>query len=482
MAVGAIVAPSRLVAEQHRYDLLVVGAGTAGIPTALFAADRGLRVGLLDAADVVGGTLHLSSATISAAGARIQAEAGIEDSAEAHFLDSLRINHGTGDHGLMRLWMQNAAETVDWLEDIGWKASPREAVLAGEHELYSIPRSYRSVGQGPGLLNALERELHSRVAAGLIDLLLGKRMRALVADSDGRVRGVQVGEGSAAHQFLASKTVLTTGGYGASEEHWQRHHGRVPIRYVYPFSRGDGIVAIEALGGVVKHSDNLLPTFGGPRDTDPGGAPWGHSNTSPQRRPPWEIYVNALGERFMPEDEPSIDRRERYLLAQPDWAFWAIYDERIRVTAPPLLRADVWSGEKLERAWRENPDFIRADTLESLAAQCEVAPGALARTVARYNAGQAVGSDAFRRAHLPSPIGQPPYHAVRHHGLCIVSWGGVAVNQELAPVRRDGQIIPGLHAAGELLGMGAWGNAFLSGSAVAAALTFGRLLGQRVVV
>ncbi|MFD2134859.1 FAD-dependent oxidoreductase [Novosphingobium resinovorum] len=102
------------------YDVIVVGAGTAGIPAALGAVERGLKVALVEAAADIGGTLHLSSASISAGGTDLQRRAGIADSAGDHFADALRINHGTGDHVLLRKWTEEAGPMVDWLESIGW--------------------------------------------------------------------------------------------------------------------------------------------------------------------------------------------------------------------------------------------------------------------------------------------------------------------------------------------------------------------------
>ena len=117
------------------YDVIVIGAGTAGVPAAIEAAARGLSVALLEAGSDIGGTLHLSTASISAAGTSIQQRAGIEDSPDRHFADYLRINHGTGNPDLVRRWIDGAAETVDWLLSIGWSCTPAEPVFAMEHGL-----------------------------------------------------------------------------------------------------------------------------------------------------------------------------------------------------------------------------------------------------------------------------------------------------------------------------------------------------------
>ena len=83
------------MADVAAADVLVVGAGTAGIPAAVYAARRGAKVVLLEGQDKIGGTLHVSSGHMSAGGTRLQAERGISDSGEAHYDDVMRISRGT---------------------------------------------------------------------------------------------------------------------------------------------------------------------------------------------------------------------------------------------------------------------------------------------------------------------------------------------------------------------------------------------------
>lgn len=113
---GAGAARAWAAAGDTRYDLIVIGAGTAGIPAAIFAAARGARVLMLDAANDIGGTLHLSTGQMSAAGTKLQASLGIVDSAQAHFDDVMRISKGTADPELVRLAVDNAATSFDWLK------------------------------------------------------------------------------------------------------------------------------------------------------------------------------------------------------------------------------------------------------------------------------------------------------------------------------------------------------------------------------
>ncbi|MED5544743.1 MAG: FAD-dependent oxidoreductase [Pseudomonadota bacterium] len=462
----------------YEFDVLVVGAGTAGVPAALGAAARGLRVALVEAAEEIGGTLHLSSASISAAGTSLQKAAGVEDSPDAHFADCLRINHGTGDPELLRLWVDEAGDMIEWLLSIGWTCDPGEAVLAPEHDLYDRPRTYRSTNQGFSLIEAYQAQIDTAVAQGHLTVMTGTRFCELLLDH-GQVCGIVAKTGEEVREIAARAVILTTGGFSGSARHWQELHGLVPLRYHVETVRGDAIDPVRTAGGRLWFTDYCLPAFGGTRRLDSPASAWIHSDILPSRRPPWEIYVNAHGERFMPEDEPSIDARERAVMAQPGWAFWMIWDERIREDAPPVFR---WSDEQLDELLRgDNEDFVVAENIGELARLCGLPEKTLTQTVTLYNAGQAVGSDMWRRQHLPAPIARGPFYAVRHYGCSISCYPGVQVNKDLQVVSTSGDPIEGLYAAGEVIGIGFLGHGFLSGSIVSSAITFGRKLGREVL-
>jgi fumarate reductase flavoprotein subunit len=461
------------------YDVIVIGAGTAGIPTALFAAARGATVLLIDAADRIGGTLHLSSASISAAGAERQRTRGIVDSAERHFQDCLRINHGTGDLEKLRLWTENAAATVDWLFENGLAMGPDQPELNWSHEYYDVARTFTPPRGGLDCIDVLLPLLQAEIDRGRIDLRLNTRMRALRTTPDGAVEGaLTINVDGVEQVFVGRNTILACGGYNFSETFWGVLHVRPRRTYAYPQSMGEGLTAARRLGAYVNYTDDFLPTFGGTVDIDNPNTYWVHTRVGPARRAPWEISLNLNGTRFMAEDNPSPDARERALAAQPDMAFWSVYDSAIQRDAPPLF---LWPREKIERAFASHPDFRVANSVEELATACGLPPGAVALSVARYNAGQAVGSDEFGRKHMPAPLVEGPFFAVKHYGCCVVSPAGLATDDNFRVLREDGEPIPNLYAAGEILGMGIFGYAFLGGAMVSSAMTFGRLLGDRIL-
>ena len=114
----------------EQWDVIIIGAGTAGLPAAIFTAERSEKILVLDAAPEIGGTLHLSSGQMSAAGTRLQKEKGIEDTPALHIEDIMRISNNTADRQLAGFAVDNAAETLDWLETIGFRPLPDHPVKA----------------------------------------------------------------------------------------------------------------------------------------------------------------------------------------------------------------------------------------------------------------------------------------------------------------------------------------------------------------
>ncbi len=456
------------------FDVAIAGAGPAGITAALFAAARGARVALVEASDRIGGTLPLSSGSFSAAGHTIQLAKGIDDSPEAHVADSLRLSHGTGQVPLIRLWQENAADTLQWLLDHGLQVGQQDPTFNVAHELYRTPRTYTPPNGGQGFLDVLAPLLQAQVDSGAVTLMLNTRMSGLMQAPDGAAVGLVAG----AVEVPARAVLLATGGYASSDRLWREMHGLPRQVYASPYSQGDGLEAARAAGARIAYAENFLPTFGAVRDIDAPDKYWLGTKALPVMRPSWEVFVNSRGSRFMAEDDASLDRIERALAAQGDLQFWAIYDARIAREAPSFW---LWPPEKVARAFAGHPDFVSADTVAALAGRMGVDPATLARTLGEYNAGQAVGSDLFGRRHLPLPVGEAPFYAVRHYGTSVVTWGGVVTDAALRVLDGDDQPIAGLYAAGEVMGKGTFGHTFLGGSSISSGMTYGKLLGERLL-
>ena len=236
-----------------------------------------------------------------------------------------------------------------------------------------------------------------------------------------------------------------------------------------------------AVGAYTRGKEHYLCNFGGiMAANEPQSQVIARFNTYPERRQPWEIYVNVRGERFVREDVPSVDHREHALLKQPDFRFWIVFDDQMLKDSPhpveALERADY------EAAFNDRPMFYKAETLEGLAAKAGIDSSGLKASVAAFNKGRESKADTFGRIHMPLPIAKSPFYAVRHQGYSITSTVGIAVNNDLQVIRKDGSAIKGLYAAGELLGTAQlMGSAFCGGMNVMPALTYGKLLGGRTI-
>lgn len=467
----------------ERSDLLIVGAGTAGLPAAIETARAGLRVTVVEQAEQVGGTLWRSWAQLSAGGTALQRTRGIDDNPDLHFADVMRISKNSADPTLVRLAVDHAPATVDWLMSAGFDMDPAAPAILYFHEPYTLPRTYWGRRGGMSVLEVLVPRFERACEAGAVTVLLNTTMTALRADGAGRVAGVTVfGKDGVRADLDAAHVLLTSGGYAGNAELFPTLTGGAPlVGPGAPTSTGTGLMAALDLGASTRGGELFLPTYGGvllpdsPSRTVPLDD---YPQLTPQSRQPWEIHVNARGERFVAEDADSVDVRENALLDQPDLTFWVVYDDVVRQKAPALL--PTWGEADLFESFAAHPSFTTADTLEELAKKAGLDAAGLARTVEEYNAAVESGQDPLGRRHLPMPIERAPFYAVRNHGTTLKSPAGLVVDEHLRVVGAAGPI-ENLYAAGEVLGGSTLsGKSFVSGMSVTPALSFGRLLGRRI--
>ncbi|MEE8306385.1 MAG: FAD-dependent oxidoreductase [Gammaproteobacteria bacterium] len=467
-------------------DLLVIGAGTAGMPCAMEAAAAGASVQVIEKANEVGGALWFSGGQMSAAGTRRQRAMGIEDKAEDHYADVLRMGGEPMDKSLVRRATELAPKTVDWLEDLGFPFDPSCPALVPEHEHYSAPRTYWGPEAGISILKTLRPTWEQLVAEGAIQLQLGSRVVELETQAD-RVTGAVVEHQDGSQQRIrAAATVLTTGGYAANPEVFAALTPVAPplVTHSPETSTGDAIDLTRGLGAEVRNCDTYVTALGGFRtETGPGRIrDWRDGWAlvgSARMRAPREIYVASDGRRFINEDETGNDLRDHAIGQLDRELFWVVFDE-----------AALWAGECLIMGW-ENEDIVtaaatgefcwRADTIADLANLAGLDPTGLSSSVAEYNEGVERGTDRLGRQVPDYPLTTPPFYAFRMQGCSILSWAGLTVNDQLQVLDERAQPIGGLYAAGEVLGMAATsGSAVVSGMSVTPAMSFGRWLGKRL--
>ncbi|MCB1623786.1 MAG: FAD-binding protein [Pseudomonadales bacterium] len=463
----------------NAYDLIIVGAGTAGLPAALFTSRRGGRVLVLDSAPVIGGTLHFSTGQMSAAGTRLQQSLGIKDSADAHFDDVMRISEGSANPEIVRLAVDQAGPTVDWLMSIGLEPMAGHPVMGLGHEFYSERRYYWGKDGGRSILAVLTQQLETERKQGRIELLLDSPVTALLTSDSGALEGVRATHDGAEHSYKGRKVLLASGGYSSNPLLWEKLDGyKQHIDAAYPFSQGAGLQLAQSVGGYLRGRSMYLTSFGAvPTDESSPAGIAASFETWPDRRAPWEIYVNVRGERFVREDEPSVNEREHALLPQPDQRYWIVFDEPMLAKAPPGIKD--WTRDKIRNAAAKQAVFYSAATLGELARRAGIDARGLEYTVSRYNDDLVNGHDAWGREHLPAQITTAPFYAIRMQGFAITSNVGIAVDARLRVLDVHGNPITGLYAVGEALGHSQTsGKAYVGGMSVTPALSLGRLLGQ----
>jgi fumarate reductase flavoprotein subunit len=427
------------LADPPEFGVIVIGAGGAGLAAALAAAESGAAVLLADAAGTPGGSTARSSGTFMAAGTSVQAAAGFTDSADAFFDHYLTVNRWVCDPAVARRFCDEGWPTMQWLTGHGVSYPASGLYRAG---LEPVPRSHRPAGGGQAVTGAL---LTAARRAG-VEIALGNRVTRLLTD-DGRVRGVE----SRGEHLTAAAIVLASGGFAHNEGLLMEYYPRfaAEARHWSPAAEtsvGDGLLMGRAVGAAIVgwNPGITVLTSGLSRDRDPFP-------------PGWLVYVNQHGQRFINERAPYS------------------------VIAPAAARqpGGVWTAEAVADGVRRGL-VTRAGTLAELARQAGIDAAGLTRTIARYNAGCDSGGDRefLKDPAVMRPVREPPFYAARVRPLAMsLTCHGVKIDPDARVLDTRNEAIPGLFAAGEVVG-NLIGEQYLGGgNAVGGALTFGRIAG-----
>lgn len=472
----------RAFAEQA-FDVIVIGGGTAGIPAAIFAAERGASVAVIEKGPTLGGTLFVSGGMMAGANTVFQKAKGIEDSPDAHYEDVMRINGNTSDPVLTRLWADNAGPTIDWLAENGFTIGEGQPVTGTMYDHYSVPRYQWGPANGGSVLQVIQPLLERHVQEGRVTVLTEAGAVDLIEDGRGSVTGVVIEDSKGKRSDIRGRNVvIASGGCAANATMFENLHG-VPLyrKVAWPFSQGAGLMLGLGAGGYLRGSETYLGYFGSiPMNDQIPSPPAANMSIHPETRAPWEVFVNARGERFVREDHPSLNARDRAMDVQPGHRFWAVFDQRILDEAPPLIPD--WSRNQFLDSFNNQPMFTRASTLNELGVVTGIDPAGLERSIHVYNAAvEKKMADPFDRSYRPLPVSHPPFYAVRSQTWTLKSYAGLAVNKDLQVITKEGDPVGNLYAAGEVLGAATSGRSHTSGASVTPALTFGRLLGGKIL-
>ena len=446
-------------------DVVVIGAGGAGLAAAVSAHQNGARVLVLEKMPMVGGNTIRSGAASNAVNPKRQSAQGIEDSIEKHYIQTYEGGDRLGKPELIRTLIEKAYPALEWLESMGMKFKDEIFTVLGS----LWPRSHKpekplGTGYIETYMNYIEQQ------GGEIEVMLNTRATELIVEN-GRVVGVEAENAEGTVTAKANNgVVIATGGFSANVITRNYYNNMWPdltnIKTTnHPGATGDGMWMAEKAGASLIGMDQiqLLP-MGDPET----GSLSGNIEQGVENR----IFVNKYGNRFVDEGARR-DVMTRALFQQPDCYMWVILDKHSYPT--PDTRNNF--NETIEQLV-ENGTAFKSDTLEGLAKQIGVDPANLVRSVETFNmAVEKKIDDPFGRTLFMDKIETPPFYAGARVPAVHHTMGGIEINTKAQVLDNSGNIIPGLYAAGEVTG-GIHGSNRLGGNALPDTVVFGKIAGE----
>ena len=483
-------------------DVVIIGAGGAGMTAAITAADAGMNVVVLESQPAVGGNSVKSTGgmnaaktadqdenefgeqagvektlataaekwadneTITALAAKVQEQwdawqanpEGYFDSTELFALDTMIGGKGINDPELVNTLVNNTADAIDWLRTQGIDLT--DVASFGGASVKRIHRPLDDAGKvvsvGAYTVPLLEEACEKR---DNLSLLTDTTATQILTDDTGAAVGV-VATGKTGNTVTvnAGAVVLATGGFGANLDMVVQYKPELAGFMTTNAAgiQGQGIEMATAIGAdtVDMEQIQIHPTV--QYDTA--------SLITEGLRGDGAILVNANGERFI-DEVGTRDVVSAAEIAQPDSFSWLVVDQRM-VDASSVIQGYIKKGFMLS-----------GETYEALAEALGIPSDAFAATMETWNGYVAEKSDPdFGRTSFAEPLDTAPYYAVKVTAGIHHTMGGLKIDPQTHVINTDGEIIPGLFAAGEVTG-GVHGANRLGGNAVADFVVFGRIAG-----
>jgi fumarate reductase flavoprotein subunit len=435
-------------------DIVIIGAGAAGMTAAITAHDAGAKVIVLEKMPITGGNSMLSAGGMNAADTKFQKEKGIQDSVDIMIKDTMTGGGNINDPELVKILAKNSAGSIDWLTSIGADMSD-----VGRMGGASVNRTHRPQG-GSAVGAHLAVVLKKNAVDRKIDIRVNSKVVKILEDKQGRVTGVQVdGKHRGLYTINAKAVVLTAGGFSANPERVAKYHPEFKGMTTtnQPGATGDGMDLGSEAGGVLIDMKEI--------QIHPTVAAGGILITEAVRGN-GAIVVNHEGKRFMNE-LTTRDKASAAILEQTGKSAFMIFDEGVRQS---LKQIDGYFHLELVK---------EGDTPEALAEQIKVSAQALKATIDTYNQAVDKKDDAeFKRPDMPRALRTPKYYAIEIKPGVHYTMGGLKINTDTQVIAKDGKPIAGFYAAGEVTG-GVHGTNRLGGNSISETITFGRIAGAK---
>ncbi|MEG0752463.1 MAG: flavocytochrome c [Angelakisella sp.] len=445
-------------------DVVVIGAGGAGLSASVSAVQNGAKVLVLEKMPKVGGNTLISGSAYNAVAPDRQASQGIEDSIELHYTQTLEGGDNYGDPELVRTLVENSYPTLLWLEELGVKFQDEIIQVVGAlHQ-----RGFEPVEPlGTGYINAYLNYLNENNTEIMVNTVAEE-----IILENGKVVGVKaISNGNQPITINASQgVILATGGFGADIEFREKYNSQWPSLRNQPTTNhsgatGEGIMMAEAVGAALTQMEFIqLHPMGDPETGVLSTNPLSGSvkNT---------IYVNKEGTRFTAEDGRR-DTISKAALEQTDGMFYAIMDTNTYPNEQHKNNFNTSMEDLLKQG-----KVVKAESIQELAEKLGIDAAALNATIDAFNASVDAKTDDFGRKLFDKKIENGPFYAGARKPTVHHTMGGVKINTRAEVVSATGEVIPNFYAAGEVTG-GIHGANRLGGNALADINVFGKIAGE----
>lgn len=448
------VAGTEEAAGNRQADIVVIGAGGAGMTAAIQAAQDGATdVIVLEKMPITGGNTTRSTGGLNAAATEYQAADGIEDSVELFVEDTMTGGKELNDKELVTVMAENSAAAVDWVNEIGGDLSV--VGMFGGASVKRIHRPSDTSAVGPMLVKTLNAKMEELE----IPVLLETTAEKILVDENGAVSGVAATAKDGSEMIIdCTAVVLATGGFGANAEMVVENKADLAgfATTNHSGANGDGIAMAKEIGSALVDMEQI--------QTHPTVNPDTQTMYTEGVRGNGAILVNKEGKRFVNELE-TRDVVSAAILEQTDKQCYLVFDQAVRESLA-AIESYISAGIVFE-----------AETPEALGELIGVDGAALGETLTAYAGYAESGTDAdFGRESMELPLNQSNYYAALCAPAVHHTMGGVKINAGTEVLKEDGTVIPGLFAAGEVTG-GVHGANRLGGNAVTDIVVFGRMAG-----
>lgn len=444
-------------AETLDCDVVIVGAGGAGLTAAAQAAENGAKVIVVEKMPIVGGNSLKATGGMNAAGTQYQEALGITDSGVEEFIeDTMNGGHQINDRSLVTEMAEQSSDAIDWLTSIG-APLPKVAATGGTtHKYLHEPEDGSAVG------SYLVDKLNAQAEKLGVQILLNTTATEILTDNGAAV-GIKADSAEHDYTINAKSVIIAAGGFGANFDMLASYNPALAnaVTTNHAGATGDGILMGEAIGADTVDMDQI--------QLHPTVYQENGMLVSESVRSMGGILVNAEGKRFC-NDMSTRDAVSNAELEQPGAYAYIIFDQRVV--------DDLKSCQK----YIKNGLTVSSDSYEGLAKEMGLegeAASNFVETMNTWNASVAAGEDAEfgRQNGMDGDLSTAPYYAIKiapgiHHTM-----GGLKINTETEVLNTNGEVIPGLYAAGETTG-GIHGGNRIGGNAVCDFVVFGRIAGK----